>query len=297
MMHVLQARQRESASRRVRAVGARDRAVSRRARAHRAVRRRARRGASDLHARHDRVAQSRRDGVGTRERRRRRRDRHHGARASRELRPVAAARDRRRARRFGSADITRDGRDRPRRVRVARRTAHEGRGVQPRLERARHDQSRRRDDRDRARASARSSYATARRPRRIFRSTSIRSTSTSTRSAATRCSARWACGVLVGRRALLEAMPPYQTGGDMIEFVGDERTTWNVLPHKFEAGTPNVARRGRSRRGVRLSRRARHGRRARARAGSSPRWRRSKLPAMPDVSRVRTAGGASAAAS
>ena len=48
-------------------------------------------------------------------------------------------------------------------------------------------------------------------------------------------------GCLVGRRALLEAMPPYQTGGDMIEFVGDERTTWNVLPHKFEAGTPNVA--------------------------------------------------------
>jgi cysteine desulfurase/selenocysteine lyase len=49
------------------------------------------------------------------------------------------------------------------------------------------------------------------------------------------------CGVLVGRRALLEAMPPYQTGGDMIEYVSDERSTWNVLPHKFEAGTPNVA--------------------------------------------------------
>ncbi|MEO7084879.1 MAG: SufS family cysteine desulfurase [Gemmatimonadaceae bacterium] len=49
------------------------------------------------------------------------------------------------------------------------------------------------------------------------------------------------CGVLVGTRALLETMPPYQTGGDMIEFVGDERTSWNVLPHKFEAGTPNVA--------------------------------------------------------
>ena len=48
------------------------------------------------------------------------------------------------------------------------------------------------------------------------------------------------CGVLVGRRALLEEMPPYQTGGDMIEFVADERSTWNVLPHKFEAGTPNV---------------------------------------------------------
>ncbi len=49
------------------------------------------------------------------------------------------------------------------------------------------------------------------------------------------------CGVLVGKRALLESMPPYQTGGDMIEYVGDEHSTWNVLPHKFEAGTPNVA--------------------------------------------------------
>jgi cysteine desulfurase / selenocysteine lyase len=48
-------------------------------------------------------------------------------------------------------------------------------------------------------------------------------------------------GGLVGRREILEAMPPYQTGGDMIEYVGDERTTWNVLPHKFEAGTPNAA--------------------------------------------------------
>ena len=48
-------------------------------------------------------------------------------------------------------------------------------------------------------------------------------------------------GALVGRRALLERMAPYQMGGDMIEFVGDDRTTWNVLPHKFEAGTPNVA--------------------------------------------------------
>ncbi len=48
-------------------------------------------------------------------------------------------------------------------------------------------------------------------------------------------------GGLAARRALLERMPPYQMGGDMIEFVGDDRTTWNVLPHKFEAGTPNVA--------------------------------------------------------
>jgi cysteine desulfurase/selenocysteine lyase len=48
-------------------------------------------------------------------------------------------------------------------------------------------------------------------------------------------------GGLVGRRDILEAMPPYQTGGDMIEFVFDETTTWNELPHKFEAGTPNAA--------------------------------------------------------
>ncbi|MEO8579874.1 MAG: SufS family cysteine desulfurase [Gemmatimonadales bacterium] len=48
-------------------------------------------------------------------------------------------------------------------------------------------------------------------------------------------------GGLIGKRAMLEEMPPYQTGGDMIEFVHDDRTTWNVLPHKFEAGTPNAA--------------------------------------------------------
>jgi len=48
-------------------------------------------------------------------------------------------------------------------------------------------------------------------------------------------------GGLVARRELLESMPPYQMGGDMISSVGDAATTWNVLPHKFEAGTPNVA--------------------------------------------------------
>jgi cysteine desulfurase/selenocysteine lyase len=48
-------------------------------------------------------------------------------------------------------------------------------------------------------------------------------------------------GGLLGGRAVLERMSPYQFGGDMIEIVGDESSTWNVLPHKFEAGTPNVA--------------------------------------------------------
>ncbi len=48
-------------------------------------------------------------------------------------------------------------------------------------------------------------------------------------------------GVLWGRRPLLEAMPPYQGGGDMIERVTFERTTYAQLPNKFEAGTPNIA--------------------------------------------------------
>jgi len=48
-------------------------------------------------------------------------------------------------------------------------------------------------------------------------------------------------GVLYGREALLEAMPPYQGGGDMIELVTFDKTTYAPLPHKFEAGTPNIA--------------------------------------------------------
>jgi cysteine desulfurase/selenocysteine lyase len=47
-------------------------------------------------------------------------------------------------------------------------------------------------------------------------------------------------GVLYGRADLLDAMPPYQGGGDMISSVSFEKTTWNVLPYKFEAGTPNI---------------------------------------------------------
>lgn len=48
-------------------------------------------------------------------------------------------------------------------------------------------------------------------------------------------------GVLYGKAALLEAMPPYQGGGDMIRSVTFERTTYNDLPYKFEAGTPHIA--------------------------------------------------------
>jgi cysteine desulfurase/selenocysteine lyase len=48
-------------------------------------------------------------------------------------------------------------------------------------------------------------------------------------------------GVLYGRRELLDAMPPYQGGGDMIRSVSFTGSTWNDLPYKFEAGTPNIA--------------------------------------------------------
>jgi cysteine desulfurase/selenocysteine lyase len=48
-------------------------------------------------------------------------------------------------------------------------------------------------------------------------------------------------GVVYGRRSLLETMPPYQGGGEMIASVSFEKTTYNALPHRFEAGTPDIA--------------------------------------------------------
>jgi len=48
-------------------------------------------------------------------------------------------------------------------------------------------------------------------------------------------------GVLYGKKSILEQMPPYQGGGDMIELVTFEKTTYNTLPLKFEAGTPMIA--------------------------------------------------------
>jgi len=47
-------------------------------------------------------------------------------------------------------------------------------------------------------------------------------------------------GALIAKPELLEAMPPYHGGGEMIERVWDDRSTWNKIPHKFEGGTPNV---------------------------------------------------------
>ncbi|MBK9294878.1 MAG: cysteine desulfurase [Oligoflexia bacterium] len=48
-------------------------------------------------------------------------------------------------------------------------------------------------------------------------------------------------GVLYGKRELLNKMPPWQGGGDMIASVSFDKTTYNILPYKFEAGTPNIA--------------------------------------------------------
>jgi cysteine desulfurase/selenocysteine lyase len=48
-------------------------------------------------------------------------------------------------------------------------------------------------------------------------------------------------GVLYGKEAQLEQLPPFQTGGEMIKTVTFQQATWNELPYKFEAGTPNIA--------------------------------------------------------
>ena len=48
-------------------------------------------------------------------------------------------------------------------------------------------------------------------------------------------------GVLFGKEELLDSLPPYQGGGDMIDRVTIQKTTYNELPFKFEAGTPNIA--------------------------------------------------------
>jgi len=49
------------------------------------------------------------------------------------------------------------------------------------------------------------------------------------------------CGILYGKRAILEEMNPYQGGGEMINNVSFDKTTYNDIPYKFEAGTPNIA--------------------------------------------------------
>ena len=81
----------------------------------------------------------------------------------------------------------------------------------------------------------------ARRPWRTRASTFARSIATSTAFQGHKLYAPTGIGVLYGKEALLEAMPPWQGGGDMIRTVAFESSTWNDLPWKFEAGTPNIS--------------------------------------------------------
>ena len=90
-------------------------------------------------------------------------------------------------------------------------------------------------------------------------------------------------GVLWGRCELLEAMPPFLTGGSMIEAVTMERLDFAPPPQRFEAGTPHDRAGRRARRGRRLPDRARHGRRRGARARADRVRARRPRPRSPGV--------------
>ena len=122
-----------------------------------------------------------------------------------------------------------------------------------------------------------------------LRSTCETSTATSTRSRATRSTARPASACSTARSDLLETMPPWQGGGEMILSVSFEKTTYNELPYKFEAGTPDDRRRHRARRGHRLSRGLRPRRARRARARSARVRRRGARDRSPELRIVGTA--------
>ncbi len=195
----------------------------------------------DLHAQRDRGAEPRRVRLGPRQPRPGRRRRRHRSRAPLELRPVAVRRGSHGRCVQGHPD-RRVRRASPRRARRDRARGHrQGGRFQPRLEHARHGESRAASSRRGRTSAARSWSSTPRRPRRTDRSTSRRSTASSSRSRRTRCAGRAAIGALWGRRELLETMAPFNLGGEMIRSVSMERTTWNELPYKFEAGTPAIA--------------------------------------------------------
>ena len=192
-------------------------------------------------------------------RRRRRRGADHRPRAPLEHRALAdAVRGEGRAP-AGRADRRRR-RDRAGRVRAPARAAHEARRRRPtsrtrsarstrcaRIVELAHAQRRAGAGRRRAGGAA------------PARSTCGRSTATSTPSPATRCTGPTGIGVLYGKAALLEAMPPWQGGGDMILSVTFEKTTYNELPVQVRGG--HAEHRGRA---SRFGRRARLRRRASA---------------------------------
>ena len=161
---------------------------------------------------------------------------------------------------------------------IAARGQRQGRRHQPRLELARDDQPGRASSPPGRTSRARSWSSTPRRRRRTGRSTSRRSAATSSPSRRTRCAARAASARSGAARELLEAMAPFNLGGEMIRSVALERTTWDELPYKFEAGTPRDRGGRRLRRRDRLPHRGRPRRDRAARARARPRTRSSGSP-------------------
>ena len=149
--------------------------------------------------------------------------------------------------------------------------AHAAGVAHARLERARHGHAgRARWSRWRT-ATARACWSTARRPCRTCRSTCRRSTATSTSSPATRCSRPTGIGVVYGKPDVLEQMPPWQGGGNMIEDVTFEKTIYQPPPGALRGRHRQHRRRRRPRRGARLPAADRHG--ERSRATSTTCWR------------------------
>ena len=205
-----------------------------------ALHQRARREGNRLHARHDRGDQPRRAVVGPQERRRRRRDRSSPRSSITRTSFRGRCSARKRARTLRIAPVNDAGEVILDEFEKLLNAAHEDRRLRPRLERPRHDQSDPQDDRARARRRRDRAHR-----RRAGRAASARrraaiSTATSTRSPAHKVYGPTGIGVLYGKEALLDAMPPWQGGGDMILSVSFEKTTYNALPYKFEAGTPNI---------------------------------------------------------
>ena len=253
----LRARQRQSAPRRLRALGARDGALSRRARdASRAssacadadclIFTRGTTEALNLVARawgRANVARGRRD--------RRHRRWSTMPTSSRGSSSRSSA-----ARRSGSVRSRRTGASTSTALRALVEPQDQSRRVQPRVECARHDQLRcARSRRSRSERRRDRRCATARRPRRTCRSASTRSAWTSTRSAATRCAGRWESACCIGRRECSRRCRRTRSGGDMIEFVQRRAHDVERAAAQVRGGNAERRRRGRARRGVRLSRR------------------------------------------